>query len=397
MIPYARQLIDDDDIQAVVDVLKGDWLTTGPAVQQFDSALAVRVQAKHALSCSSGTAALHMATAAAGLGPNDLAIVPTITFLATANAVKYTGADVIFADVDADTGLLTPDTLRDALSLVDPARVKAVLPVHMAGQCPDMDDIMDIAGQHKMTVIEDAAHAIGTTYISKSGVRSPVGSGTLGQMVAFSFHPAKTIAMAEGGAVTTNDDELAEKLELFRNHGMTRVPEAYLNKQAGFDADGSANPWYYEMHAPGYNYRASDLHCALGLSQLAKLDQFVARRAELTSAYDTAFNDFAPALIPLARTPFSQAAWHLYPVLIDFEDIDISRAHVMTALRDLGIGTQVHYIPVHTQPYYQQKSNSELTGAAAYYKRTLSLPLHANMSVDDVHTVVDALRQTLKI
>jgi UDP-4-amino-4,6-dideoxy-N-acetyl-beta-L-altrosamine transaminase len=396
MIPYGRQLVEDDDVKAVVDALRSDWLTTGPAVTGFETALADKVGAKHVLACSSGTAALHMATIAADLGPGDQAIVPTITFVATANAVRFTGADVIFADVDPDTGLLTPETFQEALSRCDAGRVKAVLPVHLAGQCPDMEGIIDISRQHNILVIEDAAHAIGSTCLSRDGQSSPVGSGTLGDMVAFSFHPVKTIAMGEGGAVTTNNDVLADKLGLARNHGMTRDEDRFSNLDAAFDTDGSVNPWYYEMHVPGYNYRASDLHCALGTSQLAKLDRFIDHRRKLVATYDACFQGRTSLLEPLGRTEFSKPAWHLYPVLIDFANANKSRRQIMLELRDQGIGTQVHYIPVHSQPFYSgQNSETTFAGAQAYYERTLSLPLHTSMTTSDAENIADTLLKIL--
>jgi UDP-4-amino-4,6-dideoxy-N-acetyl-beta-L-altrosamine transaminase len=392
MIPYGRQLVEEDDIQAVVNVMRSDWLTSGPAVEIFEQALAARITARHVLACSSGTAALHMATIAAGLRPGDQAIVPTVTFLATANAVCFTGANVVFADVDADTGLLTPQSFLEALTRADASRIKAVLPVHLAGQCPDMEGIIEIARQYGVLVIEDAAHAIGSTFIDRHGKRTPVGSGALGDIATFSFHPVKTIAMGEGGAVSTNSDELAEKMSLARNHGMTRDQAVFRNDDAAFDAQGNVNPWYYEMHHLGYNYRASDLHCALGTSQLAKLDRFIDHRSRLIVAYDAAIQGNYDLLKPLERTPFGEPAWHLYPVLIDFAKIGKSRLQVMVDLREKGIGTQVHYIPVHSQPYYRQQNASvDFTGAQTYYERTLSLPLHTSMEIADVDQIVETL------
>ena len=299
-LPYGRQVIDDDDIAAVVAVLKGDFLTTGPTVEKFEAAFAERVGARFAVACSSGTAALHLATLAAGLGEGDSAIVPTVTFLATANAVRFVGADVVFADVDKATGLLRPEDLEMAIA-ASSGNAKAVLPVHLGGQSADMAAIAKIAKRHGMIVIEDACHALGTTL--DDGV---VGDCQHSAMAAFSFHPVKTIAMGEGGAVTTNDPVLYEKLTRLRNHGMTRDPQRFSNDDLAFGDDGSPNPWYYEMPEVGFNYRASDIHCALGLSQLRKLDAFVSARRSLADTYDRLLAPFAPYDRPSNGRPRAQ-------------------------------------------------------------------------------------------
>lgn len=393
-LPYGRQNIDDADIQSVVDVLRGDWLTTGPAVERFEKAFAAAVDAPHAVSCSSGTAALHIAALAAGLGPGDRAIVPAITFLATANAVRYAGAEVVFADVDPDTALMRPSDLRDALARAG-GPVKAVFPVYYAGQCGDVPAMRDIAEAAGSVVIEDACHALGASY-ARNGVEVAIGSGADAAMSVFSFHPVKTIAMGEGGAVTTRDALLAERLARLRNHGMTRNAEQFEQRDLAFDADGSPNPWYYEMPEPGYNYRASDIHCALGLSQLRRLGGFVAARRQLADIYDRLLAPFAPLVRPLARNANCRPAWHLYAVLIDFAAIGMTRAAFMRALRERGVGTQVHYVPVNWQPYYRKRYGDEPTpGAARFYERCLSLPLFAGMTAPDVERVVGAIGDVL--
>ncbi len=387
-LPYARHSIEQDDIDAVVAALRSGWLTGGPAVERFEAVLAETVGAAHAIACSSGTAALHLAVLALGIGPGDAMVVPSVTFLATANAVRLAGAEVVFADVDPDTGLLTAETLRRALK--GSAAVRAVLPVHLNGQCVEMARVAAIAEEAGLFVIEDAAHAIG----SRCG-GAPVGSGRFSQLTAFSLHPAKLVAMGEGGSVTTNDGELAERLRRLRSHGVTRDPKHFVQLAEGFDTDGEPHPWYYEMHEPAPNYRAGDLPCALGASQLAKLGRFVARRRELVALYDRLLAERLPEVRPLKRLPGQQPAWHLYPVFIDFTALGLARGNLMRRLSAAGIDTQVHYLPVHRQPYYRQRyGDQKLPGADAYYARVLSLPLHAGMSDADVARVVDELART---
>ena len=390
-LPYGRQEIDEDDIAAVAAVLRGDWLTTGPAVEAFEAALAARTQAKHAVVCGSATAGLHLAMLALGLGPGDSAIVPSITFLATANAARYVGAEVVFADVDADTALLTPATLEAALPRAT-GKAKVVLPVHFGGRTADLAGIAAVAQRHGVAMVEDAAHAIGTSYGPGNQPRTPIGDCRYSRMAVFSFHPVKTIAMGEGGAVTTNDPALRERLARFRTHGMTRDPAAMQNRDLAFDADGRPNPWYYEMPEPGYHYRATDIHCALGLSQLKKLDRFAERRCRLLEQYRQLLVPLAP-LVRLAPAPTDcEPAWHLCSVLIDFAAAGTTRARVMAALKERAVGSQVHYIPVHLQPYYRRRYGElALPGAESYYARCLSLPLFPGMADGDVGRVVEAL------
>lgn len=393
-LPYGRHTIEEDDVAAVAAALRSDFLTTGPAVDAFERAFAEAVGARHAVVCSSGTAALHLAALAAGLGEGDAAIVPTVTFLATANAARYVDAEVGFSDVDPDCGLMRARDFAAALETA-PGRPRAVLPVHLAGQCAELPEIAELARARGMTVIEDACHAIGATYAA-GNERVRVGSCRHSDMCVFSFHPVKTIAMGEGGAVTTNDDELAERLRRLRAHGMTREAGQFTEDGA-FDEDGAPNPWWYEMPAPGFNYRASDLHCALGLSQLRKLDRFLAARRALAAHYDRLLAELAPLVRPTARIPGCDPGWHLYVALVDFAAAGISRARVMRRLRQAGIGTQVHYIPVHRQPYYRARYGTErLPGAEAYYERALSLPLFVGMTDADVARVVAELARALE-
>jgi UDP-4-amino-4,6-dideoxy-N-acetyl-beta-L-altrosamine transaminase len=394
-LPYGRQVLEEDDIAAVNAVLRGDWLTTGPVVESFEAALAARVGARFAVVCSSGTAALHLAVLAAGLKPGDRAIVPSLTFLATANAVRYAGADVVFADVDGETGLLGTSDLETAIASA-PGPVAAVLPVHLAGQCVDMPAVAAIARKSGAVVIEDACHALGSTH-TVGGEVIPVGSCRHSDMAVFSFHPVKAITTGEGGAITTNDPHLCRRLKLLRSHGMTRDPSEFENADLAFDAEGKPNPWYYEMPEVGFNYRASDVNCALGLSQLGKLDRFVAQRRALVDVYDRLLTQLAPEILPPLRVAECDPAWHLYAPRFEFQQAGLTRDMLMRRLQAAGIGTQVHYIPVHRQPYYRRLIGElQLPGAMNYYCRTLSLPLFPGMADDDVARVVDALGSSVE-
>jgi UDP-4-amino-4,6-dideoxy-N-acetyl-beta-L-altrosamine transaminase len=390
-LPYGRQQIDENDIAAVVEVLRGDWLTTGPTVAAFEAALAEKVGARHVIVCSSGTAALHLAVLALGLGPEDAVVVPTLTLLASANAARYVGAEVIFADIDPETGLMGETELAAALARAGNRRVRTTIPVHYAGQCADAPRLAAFAADKDLTIVEDAAHSIGTTYRHDSEEHR-VGSARHSAMSILSFHPVKTITLGEGGAVCTEDDKLAERLRRLRNHGIERRADRFVSKDIAFDARGQANPWYYEMAEPGFNYRATDLQCALGLSQLRRLDEFVARRRMLAERYDALLAPLAPLVRPLGRIAGCTPAWHLYVVRIDFAQIGIDRAEVVRRLAARGIGTQVHYIPVHLQPYYRRREPAlRLPGAEALYEQILSLPLYPAMSDSDPDRVVASL------
>jgi UDP-4-amino-4,6-dideoxy-N-acetyl-beta-L-altrosamine transaminase len=394
-LPYGYHAIDADDIDAVTAALRGRFLTGGQNVENFEQALAEKTGARHAVALANGTAALHVAALALNLGPGDAAIVPSMTFLATANAVRFTGAEVVFADVDPNTGLMSGDTLTRALKAVPGgSTAKAIFPVHLGGQTAALVEIADLARNQNLRVVEDACHAVGTTY-EDHGQTHRVGACAHAEMAVFSFHPVKTIAMGEGGAVTTNSPEVAATLRLLRSHAM--VPT-----QGRGDADdiadglGERYPTHYEMHQLGFNYRASDIACALGLSQLNKLDAFVARRRQLVALYDKALAPLAPQVRPVGRVPGCHPGWHLYAVLIDFDGLGLKRSAVMKALTEQGIGSQVHYYPVHRQPYYRQRyGDLNLLGTVAYYKKCLSLPLFPAMADGDVDRVVSALGKVL--
>ncbi len=386
-LPYGRPAVDDDDIAAVVAALRDDMLTTGPRVGEFERAFAAATGAVEAVVCNSGTAALHLAVLASDLGPKQAAVVPAITFLATANVVRMTGADVIFADVDADTGLMTPETLETALSHARKRGVRpsVALPVHLNGQCCSMPELAEIAEQAGMLLIEDACHAVGV---------SDIGANRHSAAACFSTHAVKAITTAEGGVVTTRDKAQAERMRSLRSHGMVRDPSAFRISELAFDGE-APNPWYYEMHELGWNYRLPDVLCALGISQLGKLDKFYRRRQEIAARYDRLLAPLTPILrpVPHGNRPHG---WHLYVVLVDFAALGMTRRRFMEALRAEGIGTQVHYIPVHRQPYYHDDHGDELLeGAEAYYARCLSIPFFPGMTDDEVDQVAAALRRIL--
>lgn len=380
-LPYGRQTIEDDDVAAVAAALRADFLTTGPTVEAFESAFKAKVGAEHAIAVANGTATLHLAMLALGVGEGDVCIAPSVTFLATANCARYVGAEVVFADVDPDSGLMTPETLAEALTRAPGRRVKAVLPVHLRGDVCDLPVLRELAAGAGAALVEDAPHALGSV-ATFDGVAHPVGDGAYSAFASFSFHPVKTLATGEGGMLTTNDAALAARARSLRGHGMVRP--------------AGAEPWVYEMPELGFNYRIPDVLCALGISQLSKLDRFVARRRTLAALYAEKLAALAPT-VRLAESPaWSDPALHLLTVLIDFEAAGTTRRAVVEALKAQGVGSQVHYIPVHTQPYYQARYGAlDLPGADAWYARCLTLPLYPTMEDGDVDRVVEALAAAL--
>ena len=385
-LPYGRQQIEDDDIAAVRDVLQSDFLTTGPSVERFEHALCDVTGAEFAIACATGTAALHLANLSLGIGPGDACIVPSVTFAATASMVDVCGGGVIFADVNPTTGRVEPSHISDAFDRGRDREVRAIYGVDLAGYPCDRQALKQSARGAELII--DACHALGGT--THSGGR--VGDAKIACMETFSFHPVKTIAMGEGGAVTTNDPKLADRARLLRNHGITRDPTAWRHEEMAFDADGKPNPWYYEVHQASVNYRVTDIQCALGASQLTKLSRFAQQRERVRRRYDSLLPVFENVLRPISPEPNVNPVLHLYAVLIDFDALGMSRRAFMDALRQQGVGTQVHYIPLHRQPFFVEKYGKiELPGSDAYYEKTLSLPLFSSMTENDADRVVAAL------
>jgi UDP-4-amino-4,6-dideoxy-N-acetyl-beta-L-altrosamine transaminase len=370
MLPYGRHCVDETDIEAVVSVLRSDWLTTGPTVDEFEAAFAKVVGVPHAVAVSSGTAALHAAAFAAGIGPGDEVITTPMTFAATANCVRYLGGTVVFADVRPDTLNLDPAKVEACIT----PRTKAVITVDYAGEPSDLDELDALASRHGFTLIEDASHALGATYRGR-----PVGS--LARLTTFSLHPVKHITTGEGGLVTTDDPTLASRLRIFRNHGITREHQR-------------REDWRYEIVELGYNYRLSDIQSALGLSQLGRLPEQIVRRREIGARYTRAF-----AALPEIERPVvladRESAWHLYVVRLRLEGLRAGRAEVFRALRAENIGVNVHYIPVPWHPYYETLGfrRGGWPVAEGAYERVLSLPIFPAMTDADVEDVVIAVKK----
>ena len=379
MIPYGRQDISEDDIAAVAEVLRSDFLTQGPAVPRFEAAVAERVGAGHGVAMNSATSALHVACAALGLGPGDALWTSPITFVASANCALYCGASVDFVDIDPDTFNMDPAALARKLAAT-PAerRPKIVVPVHMGGQSADMAAIAALGAEFGFRIVEDASHAIGGTYRGR-----PVGSGAHADVTVFSFHPVKIVTTAEGGMAMTNDPDLAARMGRLRSHGITRAPEEMTEPSHG--------PWYYQQIELGWNYRLTDVQAALGLSQLARLDAYVARRNALAERYDRLLADL-PLALP-GRQAQTLSAFHLYVVRVP----EARHRAVFERLREAGIGVQLHYIPVHMQPHYRAMGFAEgdFPEAERYYRRAISLPLYPTLTEAEQDTVVARLKEAL--
>jgi perosamine synthetase len=376
LLPYGRQSIDEADIQAVVDTLRSDWLTTGPKIAEFEEAIAAWVGAKHAVSFSSGTAALHGAAFAAGLNSGDEAITSPLTFAATANCVLYQDANPLFADVLPTT--LNLDPAQAALRVT--SRTKAILPVDYAGHPADLDSILELAERHGLVVIEDACHGLGAEYRGRR-------VGSIAHMTVFSFHPVKHLTTGEGGMVTTDNPALAETLRRFRNHGIT---SGARERQR----DGQS---HYEMVLLGFNYRLTDIASALGLQQLTKLKENLARRRQIAARYEAAFHGM-PGMLPPHVCDDVNPAWHLYPIRLELGELSVDRDHVVRALRAENIGVNVHYIPVHLHPYYRDRfgySGGEYPVAENAFQRLISLPMFHGMSDDDIEDVIRAVEKVL--
>lgn len=370
MIPYGRQYIDQADIDAVVKVLESDFLTTGPAIMEFEHRVAEFTGAQYAVAIANGTAALHAACYAAGIGPGDEVITTPITFAASANCVLYCGATPVFADIDAHTYNIDPDDIKRKIT----DKTKAIIAVHFTGQPCDMTGIWKIAKQYGLIVIEDSAHALGAEYQGRR-------IGALSDMTTFSFHPVKHITTGEGGMIVTNDKRLYERLILFRTHGITR-DERFMEKSDG--------PWYYEQTELGYNYRITDIQCALGISQMDKLPRFLARRKEIAAGYNAAFAENPNIQIPFQKEG-CENAWHLYVLCIK----NGRRREVFEQMRAAGIGVNVHYIPVYKHPYYQRNGYDRVCCPVAeqYYNECISIPMYPGLTQEEQQTVIERVAE----
>jgi UDP-4-amino-4,6-dideoxy-N-acetyl-beta-L-altrosamine transaminase len=412
LLPYGHQWIGDDDIASVVEVLKSDWITQGPKVDEFETKVAEYCGAKYAVAVSSGTAALHAACAVAGIATGDEAITTPITFVATANAIIYCGGKPVFADIKADT--LNIDA-GEVFKKISP-KTKAILPVDFAGHPADLDEIMTIAGKKGLLVIEDASHALGAEYKGQK-------IGSLADMTIFSFHPVKHITTGEGGMILTDNEEFYDKLKIFRHHGIVkdnlvtvhqdvilregsdrRIPETLRVAQGdtkraeqlldNLDKKGS---WYYEIYNPGYNFRLTDFQCALGISQLKKLGRFIQRRREIAAKYNEAFADMEEVITPIEDKNV-KAVYHIYVIQLRTEKLKVGRKEVSEALRAENIGVNVHYMPLHLHPFYQREfgcKKGDYPKAERYYDRAITLPVFPGMSDEDIEDVIKAVKKVV--
>ncbi|EJL46878.1 MULTISPECIES: UDP-4-amino-4,6-dideoxy-N-acetyl-beta-L-altrosamine transaminase [Brevibacillus] len=376
-LSYGRQLITEEDIESVVVTLRSPFLTQGPKIKEFESQVAQTVGAKYAVAFSNGTAALHGACFAAGISIGDEVITTPMTFAASANCVRYCGGTVVFADIQPDTYNIDPDKIRSLIT----DRTKAIIPVDFTGQPADIDEIMAIANEYGLVVIEDAAHSLGATYKGRS-------VGSLADMTMFSFHPVKHITTGEGGIITTNSEEYYQRLLKFRSHGITRDQQLFQNPNEG--------PWYYEMQDLGYNYRMTDLQASLGVAQISKLGEFVARRKEIAEIYNHQFQSNPYVITPFQKSE-RESSWHLYVIQLKSDMLTATRKEIYEALIAENIGVNVHYIPVHLNPYYQQLGYKKGLAPIAenLYEHILTLPLFPAMGDQDVQDVINAVEKVL--
>jgi len=371
-IPYSRQNIDEDDIKAVIEVLRSDWITTGPAVDTFERAVAEFVGTKYGVAVSSGTAALHTAMFAIGIGPGDEVIVPSMTFAATANAIVFQGAAPVFCDVDGETLLIDPKLVESKIN----SRTKAIIAVDYAGQPCDYDILREIAERNDLVLVADACHSIGGSYKSRK-------VGTLADLTVFSFHPVKHITTGEGGMVVTDNPEYSKRMKMFRNHGVT-LDHRQRNEKG---------LWFYEMVDLGYNYRITDFQCALGISQLKKLPAWIKRRQEIAAQYNEAFNDLSTIKLLITSSDVSHV-YHLYVVKLQ----SLDRDKVFSSLRKAGIGVNVHYIPVHLHPFYRGRFGTKeglCPVAETAYRQIMSLPMFPVMTDEDIDLVISGIKENV--
>ncbi len=389
IIPYGKHYIDEKDIKAVENVLKFKNLTQGEEVLLFEEAISNYVGSKYAVAFSSWTAGLHAACAVIGISKNDSVITSPITFVATSNSVIYCGGNPVFSDINKDSINICPNELENTVK--KNPNIKAIIPVHFAGLSCDMEKIKIIADKYNLFIIEDAAHALG----GKHHDGSNIGSCKFSDMAGFSFHPVKSIAAGEGGMITTNNENLYRKLLRFRSHGINKLDDKFIHRNDA-NTNGINNPWYYEMQELGYNYRITDIQCALGRSQLKKLPKFIRKRKELVNRYDKAFKGMDN--LTLIQQDFRNiSSHHIYVLKINFDRIKISRAEFMTKLREDGIITQVHYIPIHLHPYYQKLGYDKnlYPNSLNYYKECLSIPIYYSLNYEEQNKVIKSIKKLI--
>lgn len=384
-IPYGRQNITEKDIDAVVNVLKSDFLTQGPKVPEFEQAIIDQCNVKYALAMNSATSALHVACLALGVGKGDIVWTTPITFVASANCALYCGASVDFVDIDPKTYNLSTEALREKLQTAQEKGMlpKVVIPVHLCGQPCDMEEIYKLSQEYGFAIIEDASHAIGGSYQNQ-----PIGNCKYSDITIFSFHPVKIITTAEGGVATTNNDVLAQKMDLLRSHGITRDTELMTHEPDG--------PWYYQQIDLGFNYRMTELQAALGVSQMKRLNDITEKRHEVAKRYDELLKDL-PLITPYQDSQ-GYSGLHLYVIRLDTENLNVTRKEVFEMLREANIGVNIHYIPVHLQPYYKSKlgfDDGDFPESEAYYSQAISLPMYPELSEEEQAYVVQILRNIL--
>jgi len=373
MLPYGHHWIDDEDIAAVVETLKSDWITQGPKIEEFESKVADYCGVKYAVAVSSGTTALHAACAVAGISQTDEAITTPLTFAATANAVVYNNGRPVFADIREDTLNIDPEEIRGRIS----PRTKAIIPVDFAGHPADLDEIKKIAAQHELVIIEDSTHSLGAEYKGRK-------IGSLADMTVFSFHPVKIITTGEGGMILTDNENYYHKLKIFRHHGILKG-----NSEKG--------AWYYEINSPGHNFRITDIQCALGISQLKKLNSFIERRREIAAKYNKAFSQMDEVITPV-EAGYVKSAYHIYTIQLKTDLLKADRKEIFDVLRAENIGVNVHYMPLHLQPFYQREfgySQGDFPKAERYYERAITVPIFPKMTDDDVKDVIKAVQKVI--
>lgn len=369
-LPYSHQWMDKEDIEEVIKVLKSDWLTQGPKVEQFEQVLAKYCGAKCAVACSNGTSALHLAYLATGLKEGDEVITTLLTFAATSNTILHCGAKPVFVDVQDDTLNIDPKEIAKKIT----KKTKAIAVVDFAGHPCDLDEIKKIAEKHNLFIIEDAAHALGAEYKGKK-------IGSIADLTIFSFHPVKLLTTGEGGAVLTKRKDLSEKMKILRHHGLIKKP--------------ASGGWYYEIEKPGYNYRLTDFQCALGISQFKKINKFIKRRREIVAKYNQAFKEIKE-IITLTEKPYVKSAWHIYPIQFRLEKLKATRKEIFDYFHKQGISVQVHYMPIHLHPFYKKQfgyKKGDFAVAENYYQRTITLPLFPKMTDKDVEYVIQVVQK----